>query len=133
MLKSSISILLSFSILLQGLNFHFSDMLELQSLMTHLKEHQASYGDDLFTFFDKHYGGLRTEHDQEEHKGSDDHEKLPFKHKVCPVNSGIMINSFTYSEKSIVPIVAASSQSFFYLDNYSFLDLTEIFQPPQFI
>ena len=133
MLKSSISILLSFSILLQGLNFHFSDMLELQALMTHLKEHRSSYGDDLFTFFDKHYGDLRTEHEKEEHKGSDDHEKLPFKHNVCPVNSGIMINSFTYSEKNIVPIFATASQSFFYLENYSFLDLTEIFQPPQFI
>lgn len=132
MLKSSISILLSFSILLQGLNFHISDMIELQALMTHLEEHQSSYGDDLLTFFDKHYGDQRTEHDQEEHNGSGKHEKLPFKHNVCHVNSGIMINSFNGVVKNIVPVVAAASQSFFYQENYSFLNLTEIFQPPQF-
>jgi hypothetical protein len=87
----------------------------------------------LLTFFDKHYGDLRTEHDQEEHHGSGNHEKLPFKHKVCHVNSGIMINSFNYSEKNTVPVVATVGQNFFYLENYSFLDLTEIFQPPKFI
>ena len=131
MLKSSLSILLSFSILLQGLNFQLSDMIELQVLVKHLKEHQSSYGDDLFTFFEKHYGALRQEHDREEHKGSSEHEKLPFKHKVCQVNAGVLINSFNSAERNTEPIPSSSVKNFYYLDNYSFLDQSDIFQPPQ--
>ena len=52
MLRNSVSIVLSVSILLQGLNLHLSDMIEIQVLMKHLKEHKMSYGDDLMTFFD---------------------------------------------------------------------------------
>ncbi len=133
MLKSSMSLLLSFSILIQGLNFHLSDMIELQVLLNHLKEHQASYGDDVFTFFEKHYGDLRQEHDQEKHKGSSEHEKLPFKHKVCHLNMSILINSLNRQEQNPDPVPIASVQNYFYLDNYSFLDQTDIFQPPKFL
>ena len=133
MLKISMSIFLSFSILLQGLNFQLSDMIELQVLLKHLDEHESSYGDDFFTFFDKHYGDLRQEHDQEEHKGSSEHEKLPFKHKVCQMNIGILINSFNGPERNPEPVPIASVQNYFYLDNYSFLDHTDIFQPPKFL
>lgn len=127
------SILLSLSILLQGLNFHLSDMIELQVLIKHLEEHQMSYGDDFFTFFDKHYGDLRQEHDQEEHKGSSEHEKLPFKHKVCQFNAGVLINSYSGTETTRDPVPTHSLQDHYYLDNYSFLDLTDIFQPPKFL
>ena len=133
MLKSSISLLLSFSILIQGLNFHLSDMIELQVLLKHLDEHQTAYGDDLFAFFEKHYGDQRHQHDQEKHKGSSEHEKLPFKHKVCQLNMGIMINSLNRAERSPDPVPIISIQNYFYLDNYSFLDQTDIFQPPKFL
>ncbi len=133
MLKISLSILLSFSILLQGLNFQLADMMELQILVKHLKEHQSSYGDDIFTFFDKHYGTQRQEHDQEDHKGSSEHERLPFKHKVCQLNVGILINPVNNSERNTEPVPTASAQNFYYLDNYSFLDQSDIFQPPRFL
>lgn len=108
-------------------------MMEFQVLLRHLNEHQASYGDDVFTFFAKHYGDLRHEHDQEKHEGSSEHEKLPFKHKVCQLNMGILINSFNRQERSPDPVPIASAQNYFYLDNYSFLDQTDIFQPPKFL
>lgn len=125
--------LLSVSILIQGLNIHLSDMIELQVLLKHLEEHQASYGDDLFTFFDKHYGDLRQEHDQEKHEGSTEHEKLPFKHKVYQLSMSILINSFNRSERDPDPVPIVSVQNYFYLDNYSFLDQSDIFQPPKFL
>lgn len=133
MLKSSISLFLSFSILLQGLNFHISDMMELQILAKHLEEHQESYGDDIFTFFEKHYGELRNEHDKEDHKGSDEHEKLPFKHSACQPNLSVLINSPIGQDRNLDPTPIACAQNFYYLDNYSFLDQTDIFQPPKFL
>ena len=133
MLKSSMSILLSISILLQGLNVHVSDMFELQVLINHLEQHQSSFGDDLFTFFDKHYGDLRQEHDQEEHKGSSEHENLPFKHKVCQFNMGVLINTVNSPERNTEPVPSTIVKNFHYLNNYSFLDQSDIFQPPQFL
>ena len=133
MLKSSMSILLSVSILLQGLNFHLSDMMDLQVLIKHLEEHQLSYGDDFLTFFDKHYGDLRSEHDQEQHKGSTEHEKLPFKHKVCHLNAGVLIYQPVASERHPERVPTPSTQNYHYLDNYSFLNQTDIFQPPKFL
>lgn len=133
MLRSYMSILLSFSILLQGLNFHLPDMIELQVLIKHLEEHQMSYGDDFITFLDKHYGDLRNEHNQEEHKGSGEHEKLPFKHKVCQLNFSVLINSSVSQDRNLDPVPIPSVQNFYYLDNYSFLDQTDIFQPPQLL
>ena len=127
------SLFLSFSILLQGLNFHVSDMMELKVLVNHLEEHQSSFGDDFFTFFDKHYGDLRQEHDQEEHKGSNEHEKLPFKHKVCQLNVGILIHHTSAVERHLDPVPTHAVQNYYYLDNYSFLDQSEIFQPPQIL
>ena len=127
------SILLSFSILLQGLNFHVSDMMELKVLVKHLEEHKSSYGDDLFTFLDKHYGDLRQEHDREEHKGSNEHEKLPFKHKVCQLNAGILIHTSGVSERQLDPVPTHNVQNYYYLDNYSFLNQSDIFQPPQIL
>ena len=133
MLRNSFSIVLSISILLQGLNLHLSDMIEMQIFMKHLKEHQISYGDDLMTFFDKHYGELRDEHEREEHKGSDEHEKLPFKHKVCQVNSGTMINNHDSPERSMIPVPILTNPNFHYLNNYSFLNPSDIFQPPKLL
>ncbi len=127
------SIVLSFSILFQGLNLHVSDMLELQVMLEHLQEHQSSFGDDVFTFFDKHYGFLQAEHEEEDHKGSGKHENLPFKHKVCQFNMGTLIHISAHPEKGTDPVAIQSSRNYFYLDNYSFLDQTDIFQPPQFL
>ncbi len=127
------SIILSLSVLLQGLNFHVSDMMELKVLAKHLEEHQSSYGDDFFSFFDKHYGDLRQEHDQEEHKGSSEHEKLPFKHKVCQLNVGILIHNSDAAERNLDPVPIYSVPIYYYLDNYSFLDHSDIFQPPQIL
>lgn len=133
MINSSMAILLSFSILVQGLNFHLADLAELEVLASHYKEHQASYGDNIFTFFEKHYGELRQEHDQEDHQGSDEHEKLPFKHDVCHLSGSTLLISPFAQERVPVSLQVFSAPNFFYLDNYSFLDQTDIFQPPKFL
>ena len=133
MQKSSIAILLSLSILFQGLNLHLSDIIELQALVQHFEEHRSSFGDDFLTFFDKHYGDLRQEHDDEEHKGSDQHEKLPFKQKVCQSSTGVLINSFGNASRNLDMSPMGSSPNYHYLNNYSFLDNSDIFQPPRLV
>ena len=130
MVRSCISILLSFSILLQGFNLHATGALEIQAMLRHMQEHQIEYGDDAFDFFNKHYGENRSEHDKEDHKGSDHHKKLPFKN-LCQSNSGVLILPRLGMEKDALPVPVTTSPNFFYLDTYSFLEQSDIFQPPQ--
>lgn len=133
MLKVSVSILLSFMILLQGLNIHLKDVIELESFLEHLEYHQSSYGDDLYSFVEKHYGSKMTAHDKEEHEKGKTHEKLPFKDQACHSTSSIMIISQAHNARALISDAIPSSQSFFYQENYSFLDQADIFQPPRFI
>jgi hypothetical protein len=131
MIRAFASILLSSLILLQGLNIQVKDVLDLRVLLEHLEYHQAAEGDDLYTFLQKHYGSRKTQHEGEEHQDGQNHEKLPFKDKAFH-SSGIFL--VTIGEKAhhdLISLTNLPKSTFYYQDNYSFLDHTDIFQPPR--
>ncbi len=133
MIKVSISILLSALVLMQGLNLHLQDILELGALVEHMEYHQSSYGDDLYSFLEKHYGTKKTEHDGEEHQNGENHEKLPFKDKACHSSSSNMIVLTGSPMRNLTSDCILPRSSFHYQESYSFLDQTDIFQPPRII
>jgi hypothetical protein len=133
MVKVSLSILLSALVLLQGLNLHLKDLFELSDLIEHLEMHQSSYGDDLYSFLDKHYGVKRSEHDLQGHRDGGDHDRLPFKDKAsCSTISHLVILPGIDSRK-VVCDAMPEVPYFHYQENYSFLNQTDIFQPPRTI
>ena len=130
MLVKYTSLILSFFILSQSFNLHLRDVLKLQNLIEHIEFHESAYGDDIFSFFSKHYGNKMEEH-QEQRDDSSDHQKLPFHHKIC-LDSGhffIFDTNIVKLELLVAPNVKKSV--FTYDDLYSFLENTDIFQPPR--
>ena len=133
MIKASLSILLSALVLLQGLNLHVSEILELHVLLEHIEHHQSSYGDDLFSFLEKHYGTKKAEHDQEEHQNGGNHENLPFKDQACHSPAPTMIVLAVSPIRNLISDGIMPRPSYHYQESYSFLDQTDIFQPPRII
>ena len=133
MIKASLSILLSALVLLQGLNLHLSDILELHALLEHIEHHQSSYGDDLSSFLEKHYGTKKAEHDQEEHQNGGNHENLPFKDQACHSPGPTMIVLAFSPIRNVFSDDIMPRPSYHYQESYSFLDHTDIFQPPRIL
>lgn len=130
-MKTLIAISLSLTVFFQGVGIDMSDVFMLSDLVEHAKLHSEEYGDDVFTFFEKHYGTLKKEH-QKSHQGEKSpHEKLPFQHNnfghLLP--GAVAIDYAFHLNKSPVSFVASPHS--YYLDLYSFLESTSIFQPPR--
>lgn len=125
------SIILTSLILFQGAGFGMEDMLLLGKLAEHARYHSENYGDDFLTFFNKHYGNLRTEHSDDSHEKSE-HEKLPFQHHSCnhAIAEVILTEYECPVEKPIGTVF--SKPNFFYKNLYNSLEKVSIFQPPKF-
>lgn len=117
---------LSIIMLTQSMGFGLDDIINLKILFEHYEMHKAEYGDTLYSFFEKHYGDQRKEHDGMH----DEHEKLPFSHaNVHLATVYITPLSFEVLKNETSPI--HKGDSFFYTDNYNFTQRADIFQPPR--
>ena len=126
----SASILLSFFILFQSFNVHFIDILKLKTLIEHMQFHEDVYGDDIVSFISKHYGEQMKSHQEQSSDEEKDHQKLPFNKNVC-IDGGqpLIIDGFCSKLHIDEPIV--KKRTFYYHNFYSFLENTDIFQPPK--
>lgn len=108
-----------------------SDIFLMNDLVEHAEYHSEEYGDDFFTFFEKHYGNLKAEHQKTDKEDKSQHEKLPFQHNSCNhLVAEVVVLGFHFSlEKTVVSYTADSH--FYYQDSYSYLERTSIFQPPR--
>lgn len=122
------SILLSSFILFQSLNIHFNDLCKLNELVEHIQYHADNYGDDIFTFFSKHYGELKENHSKNHQK--EDHNQLPFDQDYS-INHLTVYILFKIKFTDLQELFTYQNARFFYQENYASLDETDIFQPPQ--
>ncbi|MGB3343912.1 MAG: hypothetical protein WBA61_08375 [Aequorivita sp.] len=130
-MKIIVAISLSFLVFFQSVGFGVADIFMLTDLVEHVKYHSEEYGDDFLTFFQKHYGELKSEHQKSHKEEKSQHEKLPFQHNNCNhLLAEVIVGSYEFQlEKSIVSYTA--TPHFYYQDLYSFLERVSIFQPPQ--
>ena len=130
-MKTIVAISLSFLIFFQSVGFGMADIFMLKNLVEHAQLHFEESGDDFFTFFEKHYGDLKTEHQNGHNGEKSPHEKLPFQHIDCQhLLAEAVVRGYEFSIKKSV-ISYAANPHFYYQDFYSFLDKTTIFQPPR--
>lgn len=131
-MKSLFAISFSLLIVFQSVGFGMQDIFLLERLVQHAEYHSENYGDDFFTFYEKHYGSLKTEH-QKNHKEEDqEHQELPFQHTSCHH----VLNDVVFAPFEI-PILKAEINTqrlhtFHYQNLYSSLEKVSIFQPPKF-
>jgi len=125
------SIYLAILVLAQSFNLHSGDFLKLEALMSHLEFHQEKYDDDIFTFISKHYGDKKSSHD-EEPKDSEDHQRLPFNHNICSDSGQILLIQFDKLSLQLPTNDLNTKIDFYYQNSYTFLENTDVFQPPKF-
>lgn len=124
--------ILSIMLLGQSFKISFGDFLHIEDLLDHYEYHQVKFGDDVYSFLNKHYGELKQQHNIEHQEEREDHEKLPFEHQHTCVHTAIAyFNSIELiPEPKSVP-VDQTTASFDYRDFYSFAVASSIFQPPK--
>ncbi len=130
-MKILVAISLSFLVFFQSVGLSISDIFLFSDLVEHAKYHSEEYGDDYFTFFEKHYGDLRAEHQKSNKEENSQHEKLPFQHNSCNhLLADVIILSYKFPLKK--SIVSHTTDPHFYYQNlYSYLERASIFQPPR--
>jgi hypothetical protein len=130
MMTKLISFSIASFILVQSFNIHLVDVFELKNLMEHAEYHKTTYGDDLMSFLAKHYGDQKAEHNRDKQE-EQHHRQLPFNHgfhlDIAPFD---LINT-TFHQLSDVNILDPDISKFFYQDFYTYLQNSDIFQPPQ--
>ncbi len=130
-MKIIVAISLSFLVFIQSVGLGLADVFMLKDLVEHVQFHSEEYGDDFFTFFEKHYGDLKTEHQNTHNGEKSPHEKLPFQHNNCNhlLAEVIMVGYQFPIEKSVG--IYTANPHYYYQDLYSFLERASIFQPPK--
>ncbi len=118
-------------ILIQSFNIHLLDVLKLKNLMEHIEFHQSTYGDNVFAFVAKHYGYQKLKHEKKDEKG--DHQQLPFHHNTC-IDS-VVFYVFDINRYQLKDLDHSDPElsTFFFQSAYSFMENSDIFQPPQFV
>ena len=131
-MKILVAISLSFLVFFQSVGLGISDIFMLTDLVEHANFHSEEYGDDFFTFFEKHYGDLKAEHQKIHQDEKSQHDKLPFQHNNCNhLLAEVIVIDYEFPLEK--PAISSTSiPHFFYQDLYSYLERTSIFQPPQF-
>lgn len=96
-----------------------SDIFMLKDLVEHVQYHSEEYGDDFKTFFKKHYGSLKAEHQKKHKKEKSDHEKLPFQHNSHNhLMTGVIL--ITYEGPLKKPgVLSKGNSNFHYRNLYS--------------
>lgn len=130
-MKTIFAISLSFLIFSQSVGLSASDVFMLKDLVEHAQYHHEKFGDDFTTFFKKHYGSEKTEHQKKHKEEKSQHEKLPFQHNNANhIVVDVIVAGYGFPlEKSVIPYIGNSH--FYYQNLYSFLERASIFQPPK--
>ena len=108
-----------------------ADIFLIQDLVEHAQYHSEEYGDDFLTFFEKHYGDLKSEHQTNHQEEQSQHEKLPFQHNCCNhLVAEVIIMDYKFTlEKTLVTY--QDDPHFYYKNLYFFAERASIFQPPK--
>lgn len=130
-MKTVVAISLSFLVFFQSVGIGVFDIIMLTDLVDHARFHSQEYGDDFFTFFEKHYGALKAEHERTHQEERPQHEKLPFQHYSFNQSlSEVVVFGHRFSlKKPFLSFIVEHHP--YYQDLYFFLEKAPIFQPPK--
>ncbi|KAB8154843.1 hypothetical protein EZY14_002875 [Kordia sp. TARA_039_SRF] len=125
-----VTISLSFLIFSQSIGFNVKDVVQLGEFFEHAQYHNEQYGDTLLEFISKHYGALKTEHEEEHHEEREKHEKLPFQ-QISQVTATVFIVQSTEIQFTSIDFSELRDVQFHYLQSDSSLHSQKHLQPPR--
>ena len=121
----------SLLMLFQSVNLHMTDLLELDELATHYRFHAEEYGDNFLVFLSKHYGELKTEHEQNHQEEEKEHQKLPFKHQCPSVLPLVFVPNSILESPSAIEASLGAASNFHYAIAYTSRSVDGPFHPPK--
>lgn len=126
-----ISISLSMLFLLQSVNIHFEDVLQLKELMEHANMHKERYGDSFAVFISKHYGELKESHKKQHQEEEKDHKHAPIHHDCASqMQVDLLIETLSFSIKT-PKLTTRNTSKFYYQNLFSTFEKQQVFQPPK--
>lgn len=130
-MKTFVAISLSMLVFFQSAGLDMVDIFLFGRFVKHVEYHSENYDDDFFTFFEKHYGALKTEHQKNHQDEEQEHQKLPFQHISSShwLTEVILGDSESPSLKPTLPSHIISN--FHYQNLYYSLEKPSVFQPPK--
>ncbi|MFD1316205.1 hypothetical protein [Namhaeicola litoreus] len=124
------SVIFAFLFLMQSFQIHISDLLHLNDLIEHYSYHSDEFGDDLFSFIEKHYGTLTQNHLDDDPLDQQKHQNLPFHHISLQLDFQFLLNPVTWfiedQENN-----SLQKQSYFYRFGEGVRLYSKVFQPPR--
>jgi hypothetical protein len=124
------SILFAFLFLMQSVQIQISDLFHFSDLIAHYTYHSEEFGDDLFSFIEKHYGTLAQKHSNDEPLEQQEHQNLPFHQVISQLDLQLQLNPFLssieYNEESSI-----RKPLHFYRFGAGIELFTKVFQPPR--
>lgn len=132
-MQKVLSIAMSILVFCQSVSFSISDLMQLNQLIKHAQFHNEKYGDGVFDFFSKHYGALKTTHNNNHKEEKNQHDKLPFQNSsvVQAVYGYSPFWEYAYGCPSVLESIPYRSTHFYFLLPYNYLFKTGVFQPPR--
>ena len=126
------SILVALLILIQGVNFNFGDLVQLDELIEHAQFHKEEYGDNFLVFLSKHYGELKAEHSEKHQEEAPEHEQLPLNQQLSPllVLSPFIIDHQLHADLTIDFSIGNENLFHYSFSNSSLFSLG-VFEPPR--
>lgn len=117
----------------QSIHINIATVVSIDDLISHMRFHNETYGDNFFVFLSKHYGELKEQHHKQQEHEQGDHERLPFNnnhhcHHPAPV-------VFFVKQEEAVPSVVyvdIKETHFIYTPPFSSAHLSGILQPPRY-
>lgn len=118
-------------VLLQAMHLSFRDLVQLDEFVQHAQFHQQQYGDSFLVFVSKHYGELKSEHEQNNQEERPDHEQLPF--QISTIGGSAVAIAVTRSTMDFGYTEFSESNAInaHYLSSTSDSFDRGVFQPPQ--
>lgn len=102
---------------------------EINELVEDYQFHKVKYGDDLTTFFSKHFGSLKESH-QEQHR----QEHKEHKHPANDFNNHAQVD-YAFYDNNFIPQttieIIQKKSNFYYKDKFSTFEKQKVFQPPR--
>ncbi len=127
-MKNLIVTYLAITILFQGAFLYANIFFQLEEVIQDYQLHKKKYGDNFQTFFSKHFGNLKEQH-QEEHKKEHQNHKH---HNDMELNVNIdylcLNTSFKLNDKIEIN---TKKTNFYYKDLFCLFEKQKIFQPPK--
>lgn len=114
---------------MQSINLHLNVLMRFGNLIEHANYHMDEFGDDIWSFFQKHYGADSQKHIQSQHE--EKHQKLPKNGHICHSSLAVFVLTNKLNLSLAIDFSPDKKTAFFYQILYASIQAVDIFQPPK--